>query len=224
MTIPTKDAMLAAARPKPLAFDLEKMKRWFGMPPLLHGQEEKNFDEFVLSLTTCVEHGDQVIMVLLYRYAVEQFKRFQLLGLKSNIIPWTLRQRKLTEKLDEQRESNRHSSSDEIITAYMDDYTTAMVLLDHGNEDLRVNFHYKHRLDEINAASDFFLSIRSQARFDDLVDECATRANDILQQMRIHDEFIAQRLDEAFTDFLNETALGTFKTPAPDPSNDQAKD
>jgi hypothetical protein len=45
---PAEAAVSLSKTEKMRAFDLPRFKRWFGIPPFVNEQEEKDFDEFVL--------------------------------------------------------------------------------------------------------------------------------------------------------------------------------
>ena len=83
------------------------MKRWNGQPPLLHYQSENDFDEFILALAACVQHGDALVECLVYRYGLEKWKIFQLESARQKILLVEHQLRREFENRDDGRKAHR---------------------------------------------------------------------------------------------------------------------
>jgi hypothetical protein len=73
----------AEKREKIRPFDLPRFKRWFGIPPFVNEQGEKDFDEYVLSFKSYLDPMDSLIAKLVYEYALEKYKMIQLLNMSA---------------------------------------------------------------------------------------------------------------------------------------------
>ena len=77
---------MSNTQPKRQAFDLSLLKRLLGEPVLLGDETMENFDEFALSMASCLEPGDMAAHVLVYQYIMEVWLEMRLRRLQGHLI------------------------------------------------------------------------------------------------------------------------------------------
>jgi hypothetical protein len=184
------------------AFDLPRFKRWFGTPPFVSEQEEKDFDEFVLSFESYLDPMDTLIGQKLYEYVLEKYKMIQLLNMGAE----AAKQQALHfERVDQaaaqdqqgfDRKGDPESDPPSIMreffaNPFMTSDCPVDSVQDYSNDSLR-----KSR--DVDIALKFEASLDVQIKIDAAINECMKRAKDLLRQIKALSYDLAERLDEEF--------------------------
>lgn len=202
--------LIAATKRPPFRMDLAKMKRWNGQPPLLHYQSENDFDEFILALAACVQHGDALVECLVYRYGLEKWKIFQLESARQKILLVEDQLRRELENRDDERKAHRDdkkSNSTErvdIIYELLTEFITAQILCDEDVTDIRRNMHYKHKLDELSLVPKLHKSLDLHAKIGASIDQCMARLADLDKELAAHEVFLAEKAERHYWDVIME--------------------
>ena len=192
--------------------DLAKMKRWHGRPPLLHYQREKDFDEFIMALASCVLHGDVLVECLIYRYGLEKWKIFQFESERQKIMLIEHRLRREFDKRDGEREKHRQDKKSnsaersEIIYEHLTKFITDQIVADNDISDIKQNMHYKHKLDELALTSKLHESLDLHAQIGAAIDKCNERLVAIEQELAAHEIFLTEKADQQYWELILETA------------------
>jgi len=215
----TKEKLMASLQPIKFHMDLAKMKRWHGAPPLLNGQNEKDFDAFILSLAECVELGDDLVACLVYRYGLEKWKSFWLISERSRVLLIEHQLKREFEKRDDGRKKHRQRQKDNApdnadeIYEYLEISITREIIDDAATAHLLRNLHYKHKLDELSLIPKLNAALDLYAKIEAAINQSAIRLTDLDRQMALHDIFLAEKADRQYWDTVVEVAHPWYNDP-----------
>ena len=176
--------------------DLARLKRWFGAPPLLGHENQKDFDDYVNKLAECLEPDDHLADVLVYHFAIESWMYMFLVRCKAAIL---LRQNGVRADFKKHHEANREmrrleEKNPETIQDIKDEndpeFTSLLVLdLQYDNAQYTVNKSREARdATALEGAIDIF------ERIDQLITQHFKRQNDALHQLEIYRFALAERI------------------------------
>jgi hypothetical protein len=200
--------------------DIAKMKRWHGTPPLLNGEDESHFDEFIVSLADCVRSGDALAESLVYRYGIERWRMGQLLFQREKLS--LVHHYLIVEfnRRDDERRNHREHRKDtaadradlvkEIGTC---DVVFTTIFGEDLIADIRRTMHYAEdfKLDEMAAAREFEFMIAQYQRLERAMNECETQTANILKQMAIHRVTIEEREERDTVDAFSAAIDGIIE-------------
>lgn len=204
--------LISATKRPPFRMDLAKMKRWNGQPPLLHYQNENNFDEFILALAACVQHGDALVECLVYRYGLEKWKIFQLESARQKILLVEDQLRREFENRDDGRKAHRDDKKKnsaertDIIYECLTEFITDQIVCENDVTDIRRNMHYKHKLDELSLVPKLHESLDLHAKIGASIDQCMTRLADLDKELAAQELFLAEKAERHYWDVIMEDA------------------
>jgi len=206
------DELIESTKRPPFRIDLAKMKRWNGCPPLLHYQNEKDFDEFILALGACVQHGDALVECLVYRYGLEKWKIFQLKSERQKLMLLEHQLRHEFEKRDDQREAHRDDKKKnsaeraDIIYEHLTRFITAGIICEEDTMEIRRNMLYKHKLDELSLVPKLHESLDLHTKIGALIDQSMVRLAALDRELAAHQIFLAEKADQRRWDAILEIA------------------
>jgi hypothetical protein len=196
-----KRKAIAESAEKMTAFDLPRFKRWFGVVPFVNEQEEKDFDEFVLSFKSYLEPMDILIAERLFEYALEMYKIIQLMNMSAVS---TTRQMLQFEHLDkaatEDEKELEYRDSDCSPQSLMRDFFIRPDIAWPIPIESAQSFSdemFKKRID-VGTALSFEATLGRQVKISAAVNECMKRAKDLLRQIKVLSYDLAERLENEF--------------------------
>jgi hypothetical protein len=202
--------------------DLTKLKRWFGAPPLLGNEGEKDFAEYVGMLAECMELDDQVVETLVYQYAIESYTYMRLVRYQAQAVR---RRDKARDNFSEKHAGNkRRREGDKRINPEFVELIKeknhpgiTYEMLDDVSYDTCTRAIENAR--ENDCVTAFESAIDLYEKIDQLISQCARRRNDALHQIEWYRVSLAERLrkksEAARSALLNEEkSAGATLVPA----------
>ena len=183
-------------------FDLDKMKRWHGRPPIWPNQSERDFDKFILALAACVRYGDAVTECLVYRYGLEKWKAFHLISEQQKLMLIEHRLHQEFEERDSKRQKHREvheedsTEGPEAIREFFDKFTVSDIVDEHTTHDYLRLLHYKHEIDELALVPKINASLRLLTHISSSIDSTMSRLADLERQLALHHVFLAEKFDQ----------------------------
>jgi len=202
--LPAEAAVSLGKAEKVSAFDLPRFKRWFGIPPFVNEQEEKEFDEFALSFESYVKPMDTLIAQKLYEYVLEKYKMIRLLNMSGE----TAKQQALHfQRLEQvaardQQEFDRKGDPEWDPPSILREFFAHPSLISDIPADCASDYAFGSiRKDgDVAIALKFEASLDVQIKIDAAVNECMKRAKELLRQIKSLSYNLAERLNDEFWD------------------------